>query len=278
MNLKTLTPKQSLNKAYRKATVFREEFELFRDNLATLLSNIDHEEREENHKIHLKTFLDNTYYSGKHLINSKDTTDLVIYLENKQSSNAGVLLEVKRPTNKAEMISVEELNKKALHELVLYYLQERIEKKNDEIKYLIATNIYQWFIFDAVYFEKLFFKNKTLVSDYTKWKSDQKVSGSTSHFYNEIVKPYIESITDEIPCTYFNIDKYKKYLSKADSESEDNLIPLYKILSPVHLLKQPFANDSNSLDRKFYHELLHIIGLEEVKEIPAHSLKTQSKF
>jgi hypothetical protein len=266
MNLKTLTPKQSLNKAYRKATVFREEFELFRDNLATLLSNIDHEEREENHKIHLKTFLDNTYYSGKHLINSKDTTDLVIYLENKQSSNAGVLLEVKRPTNKAEMISVEELNKKALHELVLYYLQERIEKKNDEIKYLIATNIYQWFIFDAVYFEKLFFKNKTLVSDYTKWKSDQKVSGSTSHFYNEIVKPYIESITDEIPCTYFNIDKYKKYLSKADSESEDNLIPLYKILSPVHLLKQPFANDSNSLDRKFYHELLHIIGLEEVKE------------
>lgn len=266
MNIKPLTPKQSLNKAYRKATVFREEFENFRNNITTLLDNIDHEEREENHKIHLKTFLDETYYRGLHLINSKDTTDLVIYLENKQSSNAGVLLEVKRPTNKAEMISLEEVNNKALHELVLYYLQERIERKNDEIKYLIATNIYEWFIFDAVYFEKLFFKNKKLLTDYNKWKTDQKVSGSTDHFYNEIVKPYIESIKDEIPCTYFNIDKYKKYFPKTDPESEEKLIPLLKILSPVHLLKQPFANDSNSLDRKFYHELLHIIGLEEVKQ------------
>ena len=43
-------------------------------------------------------------------------------------------------------------------------------------------------------------------------------------------------------------------------------MPLYKILSPVHLLKLPFANDSNSLDKNFYDELLHIIGLEEVKE------------
>jgi len=42
-------------------------------------------------------------------------------------------------------------------------------------------------------------------------------------------------------------------------------VPLYKILSPVHLLKLPFANDSNSLDKNFYDELLHIIGLEEVK-------------
>jgi hypothetical protein len=31
-------------------------------------------------------------------------------------------------------------------------------------------------------------------------------------------------------------------------------------------MKQPFANDSNTLDRNFYHELLHIIGLKEVKK------------
>jgi adenine-specific DNA-methyltransferase len=32
------------------------------------------------------------------------------------------------------------------------------------------------------------------------------------------------------------------------------------------LLKLPFANDSNSLDKAFYSELLHIIGLTETKE------------
>ena len=33
-----------------------------------------------------------------------------------------------------------------------------------------------------------------------------------------------------------------------------------------HLLKLPFTNDSNSLDKRFYSELLHIIGLTETKE------------
>jgi len=36
-----------------------------------------------------------------------------------------------------------------------------------------------------------------------------------------------------------------------------------KILSPEHLLKKSFANDSNTLNKEFYNELLHIIGLEE---------------
>ena len=38
-----------------------------------------------------------------------------------------------------------------------------------------------------------------------------------------------------------------------------------KILSPFHLLKEPFADDSNALNKPFYDELLHIIGLEEIK-------------
>ena len=44
------------------------------------------------------------------------------------------------------------------------------------------------------------------------------------------------------------------------------LVALFKLLSPEHLLKLSFANDSNSLDKNFYSELLHIIGLTEVKE------------
>ncbi|MDD4727695.1 MAG: TaqI-like C-terminal specificity domain-containing protein [Dysgonamonadaceae bacterium] len=38
------------------------------------------------------------------------------------------------------------------------------------------------------------------------------------------------------------------------------------MLSPEHLLKLPFANDSNTLDKRFYSEMLHIIGLNETKE------------
>lgn len=52
----------------------------------------------------------------------------------------------------------------------------------------------------------------------------------------------------------------------AETSNDKKLINLYKLLSPPHLLKLPFANDSNSLNREFYSELLHIIGLEEVKD------------
>jgi adenine-specific DNA-methyltransferase len=39
-----------------------------------------------------------------------------------------------------------------------------------------------------------------------------------------------------------------------------------KLLSPEHLLKLPFKNDSNTLDKAFYTELLHLIGLTEIKD------------
>jgi hypothetical protein len=69
-------------------------------------------------------------------------------------------METKQSGNNAEMMTTKKLNTKAFQELVLYYLQERITHKNLEIKHLIATNVYEWFIFDANTFENCFAKNK----------------------------------------------------------------------------------------------------------------------
>jgi len=49
-------------------------------------------------------------------------------------------------------------------------------------------------------------------------------------------------------------------------KDDRKLIALYKFLSPVHLLKLPFSNDNNQLNKEFYAELLHIIGLEEITQ------------
>lgn len=265
MPAKILTPRQSLNKAYLKEKILRSEIDLFKNNLSKLFETIDHEEREENVKTILRDFLNNTYYQDKHFINTLRDIDLVIYLENNQNK-AAVLAEVKRPKNKLEMITRDNLNAKAMHELILYYLEERIDYKNNDIKFLIATNIYEWFIFDATVFEHLFFKNKSLVKNYERWRDKQKTSGNTDLFYNEIAKPFLDELKSEIMYTYFDFGEYIKSIVKNESEVEKKLIALYKILSPVHLLKQPFSNDSNSLDRNFYNELLHIIGLVETKE------------
>ena len=49
-------------------------------------------------------------------------------------------------------------------------------------------------------------------------------------------------------------------------QNDRDLIDLFKVFSPPHLLKLDFANDSNSLNKPFYNELLYIIGLKETKE------------
>lgn len=164
------------------------------------------------------------------------------------------------------MLSAENINKKAFQELVLYYLRERITHKNLEIKHLVATNINEWFIFDVVLFERLFAQNKGLVKQFEDFEAGRLADIKTDFFYKQIAEPFIAELKSEIEFTYFNIQDYQKPLRNNDKKDDNTLIALFKLLSPEHLLKVPFANDSNSLDKRFYAELLHIIGLTETKD------------
>jgi adenine-specific DNA-methyltransferase len=149
---------------------------------------------------------------------------------------------------------------------VLYYLRERITHKNLEVKYLAATNIHEWFIFDATLFDRLFAQNKTLVNQFNDFEDGRLADTKTDFFYKQIAEPFIDSISTEIEFAYFNLQDYQKPLRNTDKADDNALIALFKLLSPEHLLKLPFTNDSNSLDKRFYTELLHIIGLTETKD------------
>ncbi|MCX2741514.1 DUF7149 domain-containing protein [Pontibacter anaerobius] len=261
----TLRPKQALNKAYLKLKTSREDIERFKRALTALLDSINLQETEEHAKNHLRDFLRLTFYD-KYGVNTKGKTDLVIHTGNTTKSNAGVLLEVKRPTNKADMPTTDNLNYKATHELLLYYLRERLEHNNHDMRHLIVTSVHEWFVFDALEFDRLFFRNTQLKKDFADWSAGRKASGSTDFFYKEIAAPYLAKLQESINYTYFNLKDYEKPLRNKNPKDDVKLVALYKLLSPAHLLKEPFANDANSLDRDFYLELLHIIGLEEVKE------------
>ena len=261
--------KQALNPAFLKQKPERKEIELFKSELIKLLDNIkstENKETEEHYKIDVMNFLNAVYYKDRHYINTKEKTDLVIHNDNNITSSVGVLIETKSPGNKSEMVSYENLNVKSFQELVLYYLRDRKTGKNFELRYLIITNIYEWFVFDAQDFEKLFYQNKNLLNYFEQFRG-KKLSGTTTDFfYKEIASPEIQKLQSEIPYVYFDIRDYDKILRNEDKEDDKKLIALYKFLSPVHLLKLPFANDNNRLNKEFYTELLHIIGLEEIKQ------------
>jgi type II restriction/modification system DNA methylase subunit YeeA len=266
MNLKELKPRKALNKAFLKVKPNRTEIEGFKTHLITLLDRTNDTESEEFHKNLVSDFLKDTYYKQNHFINTKGRNDLVIHNGQNANSTVGVIIEAKKPTNKAEMISTKKLNAKAFQELVLYYLRERITHKNLEVKYLVATNINEWFIFDATLFERLFAQNKNLVKQFNDFEAGRLAGTKTDFFYKQIAEPFIDNITADIEFTYFNIQDFQKPLRNIDKADDNSLIALFKLLSPEHLLKLPFTNDSNSLDKRFYGELLHIIGLTETKE------------
>lgn len=266
MELKELKPKKALNKAFLKVKPNRSEIEGFKTNLIALLDSTNDTESEEFHKNLVIDFLKKTYYDPNHFVNTKGRNDLVIHNGNSAKSSVGVIIEAKKPTNKTEMISTKKMNAKAFQELVLYYLRERITHKNLEVKYLVATNINEWFIFDATLFDRLFAQNKNLVKQFNDFEGGRLADTKTDFFYKQIAEPFIDTIKVEIEFTYFNIQDYQKALRNADKADDNSLISLFKLLSPEHLLKLPFTNDSNSLDKRFYSELLHIIGLTETKE------------
>ena len=266
MQPKPLKPRKAINKAFLKIKPNRTEIERFKANLIALLDRTNDTESEEFHKNLVSDFLKKTYYDPNHFINTKGRNDLVIHNGNKAKSTVGVIIEAKKPTNRAEMVTAEKLNAKAFQELVLYYLRERITHKNLEVKQLVVTNINEWFIFDANSFERLFAQNKALVKQFTDFEAGRLAGKTTDFFYKEIAEPFINTISQEIEFTFFDIREYEKPLRNDNPNDDNKLIALFKLLSPEHLLKLPFANDSNSLDKRFYGELLHIIGLSESKE------------
>jgi hypothetical protein len=266
MKIIELKPRKALNKAFLKVKPNRTEIEGFKTNLIALLDRTNDTESEEFHKNLVIDFLKKTYYDPNHYINTKGRNDLVIHNGNTAKSSVGVIIEAKKPTNKSEMITTKKLNAKAFQELVLYYLRERITHKNLEVKHLVATNINEWFIFDATLFDRLFAQNKNLVKQFTEFEGGRLADTKTDFFYKQIAEPFIADRATEIEFTYFNIQDYQKPLRNADKADDNSLIALFKLLSPEHLLKLPFTNDSNSLDKRFYSELLHIIGLTETKE------------
>ena len=264
-----MTPRQALNKAYLKVKPRREEIEVFKTNLIALLDGMRDDESEEFHKNNLSHFLSATYYGGKNYLNTKGRNDLVIHHGPDAASAVGVIIEAKKPGNRAEMLRPDHLNAKALQELLLYYLRERITQRNLEIKQLVVTNSREWFVFDAQVFERAFAQNKGLVKQFVDFEEKRLADVRTDFFYREIAAPAIAAALatpDGLPYAYFDLRDYEKPLRNADPADDRQLIALFKLLSPPHLLKLPFANDSNSLDRTFYAELLHLIGLTETKE------------
>lgn len=166
MEINELKPRKALNKAFLKVKPNRAEIEGFKTNLISSLGRTNDTESEGFHKYLVSVFLKDTYYKLIYFIHTINRNDFVIHDGQNANSRAGLIIEAEKPTNKTEMPhayantnknkhtseqlnAAKRLNVKAFHEVVLYFLRERITHKNLEVKHLVVTNINEWFIFYA---------------------------------------------------------------------------------------------------------------------------------
>ncbi len=158
-----------------------------------------------------------------------------------------VIIEFKALKNPNEFIKKGDLNVKALHESLFYYLIER-RKGNNNLKHLILATIKELYIIDANEFE-VFNKDKQIENAFENCYDRKGNDTSTKAFYDVCQKRLNE------------LDHSLKY--HHISLKKENLALIYQVLSPNFLLKIPKYSDANTLNKDFYEELLYILGLEE---------------
>lgn len=188
------------------------------------------------------------------------------------------------------MFSPENVNCRALHECILYYLRERDENlltPNTSLTYIIITDFYQFYIFKSSEFKRLFESRqiKNLYKNFTEKKGLFHTSKSTKNedLYAEIKKilssvGFLDSVRDSSkpsnsPHTnpintnpsQANIEGYYFDLRTFDSLKPKELHYIATLLSP-EFLHDERTLDPNAISEPFYRELLHILGLTEKEQ------------
>ncbi|GAA8646668.1 class I SAM-dependent DNA methyltransferase [Helicobacter pylori] len=203
--------------------------------------------QQENENHHNDAFNDLLKGVFKYRVKPTKKIDSTILNEN---NKVEVIIEFKALKNPNEFVKGGDLNVKALHESLLYYLTERKEGNNN-LKRLILGTIKELYIIDANEFE-VFNKDKEIQKAFEDCHDKKGNDPCTKAFYDACQKRLNE------------LDRSLKY--HHIPLKKENLVLIYQALSPNFLLKIPKYSDANTLNKDFYEELLYILGLEEKNE------------
>lgn len=262
MKLITKTARDFINPLLSRKSIDEKLFSQFEQSLhaykKSLSEQIASNQTEPNIVTNsLKPFIDALeYVSQSHSQKGQSGIDLAII----KDLRPAVIIEAKAPNSK-EMITPNNLYKKAFYEAIFYFMVER-GKNNSNLFHIIITDFNNWFVFDAKDFEQLFWRNLAIKKIYTTYTDKNQLNVNTFDVYQALEKALPELKKDlfsleEIEAAHFN---FKLNYNKTE------LAAIYKLLSVDSLLKEFKANEANSLDKNFYNELLYILGLEETKE------------
>lgn len=260
--LKIQTIKEGIPLALKQIEVSQTEFKEFCKHFSILIGKDYKNSNEDKAKKYINDFFTSLNYSTE--VNVGCDVGGGIDLAVLESDSINIIIETKAYGSN-EMISENNINTKALHEAVRYYLYQRVVENNLETKRIIITDYENWYIFDASEFYRLFVKNISFKTKYVKWRNKQLDGKDVNVFYN-VVKDFFNENDTYIKCIKFSILDFN-FLNQNLSELSENQVQfvkdLYRVFSQQFLLKKFKESDNNQLNNDFYKELLYIIGLEQ---------------
>lgn len=149
-----------------------------------------------------------------------------------------VIIETKAPSNKAEMITESNINRKAFHEAVYYYLERAVDTTKSkamiftkcQLRRLIVTDGINWFLFDVNKIHSI--TDGKIEHAFYQYKNGQRpYKDDTAAFYEELRQYFDEmNVNEKLEYLYFNAEECSKTKSRT--------IALYKVLSASYLLKR----------------------------------------
>lgn len=263
LQFQPLTPKEffaSCNKDYAESKI--SELEEFKEKVAQYLESLDKHKKQNEKAIVanvLAPFLLDLGFQAQAAYKHKGNSEIDLALL--KDSNVEILIEAKKPDNVAEMFK-NKPNCKALHECILYYFRERENglNRNTNIQFIIITDFYQFYLFEAGEFKRYFYDNSKIKKLYKDLESPQNSNIKTQEdFYREL-KPILEEyLVENREGDLFNIALKSLYF---DLHNDKHLSIAHKILNRDFLHRE-YKRDPNALNPRFYKELLHILGLKE---------------
>ncbi|WQS35723.1 class I SAM-dependent DNA methyltransferase [Helicobacter pylori] len=199
---------------------------------------------QENENHHNDAFNDLLKGVFKYKVKPTKRIDSAILNDN---DKVEVIIEFKALKNPNEFIKKGDLNVKAFHESLLYYLIER-KNGNNNLKHLILATIKELYIIDANEFE-VFNKDKEIENAF-KNCHDRKGNDTRTEAFYDVCQKRLNELDRSLKYHHIPLKK-------------ENLALIYQALSPNFLFKIPKYSDANTLNKDFYEELLYILGLEE---------------
>jgi len=226
-------------------------------------SAIANNESEEHLKNITNSFLKICFYQNDRFqINTYKRADSAITYD-------GVLyaiIEMKKPSNRAEMLREEDINKKALWELVYYYLCEtrivtgaHVKRNfNSEIRRLIISDSKNWFLINAQDLDKIC--QGDIEKLFYKFENRQLTYSDVDTFYLALQECFERiNVTEKLRYVFFKVEEV---LAKRNQWQY-----LLKVLRKDFLLRDGYKQISKThvLNKNFYQELLYLMGLKENK-------------